>query len=63
MADRKKSKDGEKETEKVISAMNQPGGVPGAFGKGKDRDLGQTGVSHVRQKTDEIAPTEGTDND
>ncbi len=63
MADRERSKDGKQETQDVIAAQDGGKGVPGAFGKGDKRDPRATGVSHVRQDVDEIAPTEGRDND
>ena len=63
MADRKRSEDGERETEKVLDAMEQDNNKPGAHGDGEDRELGATGVSYERKKTSEIAPTEDVGED
>ncbi|MFQ1700592.1 hypothetical protein ACJ5NV_08350 [Loktanella agnita] len=63
MADRQRSQDGKKETEEAIENTDRNTGVPGAHGNGEDRDQGQTGVSHVRQKHEEIPKTKELDND
>lgn len=63
MADRARSNDGSKETEKVIDAQHSNDQVPGAHGKGEDFDNGATGASLVRGSHEDIAPTEGRDDD
>lgn len=63
MADRKKSNDGEKDSEKVADDNLTNRGVPGAHGKPEDFDNGATGASRVRDDHDEIQPSEDVDND
>ncbi len=43
--------------------MDETTSVPGAHGKPEDDDPLVTGVSHSRKTADEIAPTEGHNND